>query len=173
MSEEESSVIAQDMEFVGDPLHSSSFVEGTSLHSSLTEDSISQSSLTEELSSIGDQSDHITESLVQPGDLAVPPFNCGWTRILKGEPCSTLFSSQYYQKMRDNCAELLKNDLDNIVKGQIMAFTSMDDMTKCRSRHSSKECQKVRGTYYHQGHKICWQTFVYLHGIGEMHKLYS
>ena len=155
VSEEESSVITQNVEFVGDPLHSSSFVEVTSLHSSLTEDSLSQSlSLTEEMSrSIGEQPEHTTESLVQPtelSDLTVPPFTCGCTRILKGKPCSTLFSPQYYQKMRDNCAELLKSELDNIVKGQIMAFTSMDDMTKIRSR------QKVRGTYYHQGHKICW-----------------
>ena len=61
VSEEESSAITQDL---GDPLHSSSFVEENSLHSSsLTEESLSQSlSLTEDLSrSVGDY------TTVQPG----------------------------------------------------------------------------------------------------------
>ena len=46
-----------------------------------------------------------------------------------------------------------------------MAFTSMNEVTKCSSRHSVKEHQKVRGTYYHQDQKICWQTFAYLPGL--------
>ena len=75
--------------------------------------------------------------------------------------------------MRDNCAELMKTDLDNIIKGKIMAFTSMDEVNKCSSRHSVKEHQRVRGTYYHQGQKICWRTFAYLHGIGKIHTLYT
>ena len=166
--EEVSSVTTQDVELVSDPLHSSSFFEEPPLHtSSFVEESPSQSlSVTDELSvSIGPTAD----SLAQPDPSTEQPstFTCGCSRILKGKPCSTLFSPQYYQSMRDSCAELLKNDLDNIIKGQIMAFTSVDDMTRCRSRHSSKEREKVRGKYYHQGHKICWRTFAYLHGIGK------
>ena len=169
--EEPSVVSGGDLEDVGDPLYSSSFVEDHP--SSLTEVSLSQSlSATEELSTSvvvhNTDSPQPSHSAEQP-----PPFNCGCTRVLKGEPCSSIFSPQYYQQMRDNCAELLKKDLDNIVKGQIMAFTCMDDMTHSRDRHASKERQRARTAYYHQGHKICWRTFAYLHGIGKTHSLYT
>ena len=183
--EEASAVTTQEEESVCDPFHSSSFFEEPLHSSSFVDESPSQSlSLTEELSvSVGDPT---ADSLVQPSppttvDSATQPspstesltFTCGCTRILKGKSCSTLFSPQYYQTMRDSCAELQKNDLDNIIKGQIMAFTSIDDITRCRSRHSSKERERVRGTYYHQGHKICWRTFAHLHGIGKTHIPYT
>ena len=184
--EEVSSVTTQEAESVCDPLHSSSFFEEPPFHSSsFVDESPSQSlSLTEELSvSVGDPT---ADSVVQPSpsttaDSVTQPspstesstFNCVCTCILKGKLCSTLFSPEYYQTMRDSSAELMKNDLDNIIKGQIMAFISIDDMTRCRSRHSSKEQERVRGTYYHQGHKICWQIFAHLHGIGKTHIPYT
>lgn len=172
--EEIPSITTQDVEHVSDPLHSSSFFEEPPLHSSsFAEESASQSlSLTEELRvSVGDPS---TDSLARPSpSTELSTFTCGCTRILKGKACSSLFSPQYYQKMRDSCAELLKNDLDNIIKGQIMAFTSIDDKTHCTSRHSSKERDRIRGTYYHQGYKICWRTFAHLHGIGKTQILYT
>lgn len=172
VSEDPSSVITRDLEPIGDPLHSSSFVaEACSLQStSLNEETLSQSSLTDELSRSAGQHTSDVEQPTEP-----PTFSCGCSRILNGKQCSTLFSPQYYQMMRDNCAELTKTDLDNIIKGQIMAFTSMNEVTKCISHHSEsiKERQKVRGTYYHQGQKICWRTFAYLHVIGKIHTLYT
>ena len=184
--EEVSSVTTQEAESVCDPFHSSSFFEEPPLHSSTFVDkSPSQClSLTEELSvSVGDPTadsvvqlspsttaDSVTQRSPSTESLM---YTCGCTHILKGKSCSTLFSPQYYQTMRDSCAELLKNDLDNIIKCQIMAFTSIDDMTLCRSRHSSKEQERVQGTYHHQGHKICWQTFAHLHGIDKTHIPYT
>ena len=127
--EEVSSVTTQEEESVCDPFHSLSFFEELPLHSSsFVDKSPSQSlSLTEELSvSVGDPT---ADPVVQPspsttGDSVTQPspstgsltFTCGCTRILKGKSCSTLFLPQYYQTMRDSCAELLKNDLDNIIR---------------------------------------------------------
>ena len=124
--EEEAAVITDDLEHVGDPLCSSSFVDETSLlSSSLTEQSLSQSfSLAEDLPSTAGDNTADSLSLEQSNHSTNPQtFVCGCTRILKGKPCSTLFSPHHYQEMRDNCAELLKSKLDNIVKAQIMAFT--------------------------------------------------
>ena len=172
--EEVSSVTTQEAESVCDPLHSSSFFEEPPLHSlSFVDKSPSQSlSLTEELPvSVGDPT---ADSVAQPSTSTESlTFTCGFTRVLKGKSSSTLFTPEYYQTIRDSCADLLKNDLDNIIKGQIMAFTSIDDKTFCRSRHSSKERERVQGTYYHQGHKIYWRTFAHLHGIGKTHIPYT
>ena len=50
------------------------------------------------------------------------PFTCRCTRLYGGRPCSALFTQEYYDSMRDSCAELNKGKLDNILLGQIMAF---------------------------------------------------
>ena len=130
--------VIMDVEQSSDPLDSSSFLKEAPLHSSsFIEESVSQTlSQTEELSvSMGDPS---AESLANISSTELPALTCGCTRILKGKPCSSQFSPEYYHQMRDNCAELLKNDLDNIIKGQIMAFTSCEENTSSISCHSSK-----------------------------------
>ena len=125
--EEVSSVTTQDTESVSDPLHLLWFFEEPSLHSSsFVDKSPSQSlSQTEGLSvSIGGP---IADSVAQPSSsIESSTFTCGCTHILKGKPYNTLFSPKYYYTMRNSCAELLKNDLDNITKGQIMVFTSIN-----------------------------------------------
>ena len=60
---------------------------------------------------------------------------------------------------------MTKAKLDNLLLGQIMAFTSTDKKTKWVSY------LKVNSQYYHVGHKVCWKTFTYLHGIGKQYTL--
>ena len=83
-------------------------------------------------------------------------FCCGCTRLYKGQPCSSLFMPEYYQEMRDNCAEMTKAELDNIVMGQIMALTNCDETTRSDShRHPGKQRERVKTIYYHKAHPIC------------------
>ena len=97
-------------------------------------------------------------------------FCCGCTRLYKGQPCSSLFMPECYQEMRDNCAEMTKAELDNIVMGQIMALTNCDETTRSDShRHPGKQRERVKTIYYHKAHPICWKTFAYLHGIGNLY----
>ena len=97
-------------------------------------------------------------------------FCCGCTRLYKGQPCSSLFTPDYYQEMRDNCAEMTKAELNNIIMGQIMALTNNDDTTRPDAhRHPGKQRERVKTTYYHKAHPICWKTFAYLHGIGNLY----
>ena len=86
-------------------------------------------------------------------------FSYGCTCLYKGQPCSSLFTPDYYQKMRDNCAEMTKAELDNIIMGQIMVLTNSDDITRPDARHHpSKQKEKVKTTYYHKAHPICWKN---------------
>ena len=95
------------------------------------------------------------------------PFCCGCTRLHKGQPCSTLFTSEYYQTIRDSCAEMARGELDCLIMGQIMALSHCDETTREDShRHPGKQRQQVKTNYYHKGHPICWKTFTHLHGIG-------
>ena len=97
-------------------------------------------------------------SLTQLSSPELPTFTCECKRILKGKPCSSQFSPLYFLKMRDNCAELLKNNLDNIIKGQIMAFTSLDVVLAAIHQRSLKKFE---------GHINIKATFAHLHGIGK------
>ena len=99
------------------------------------------------------------------------PFTCGCSCLLNGKPCSSLFTQEYYESMRDCCVKMTKAELDNLLLGQIMAFTSTDEKTKCVSYHTTKQREKVNFQYYHAGHKVCWKTFTYLHGIGKQYTL--
>lgn len=100
------------------------------------------------------------------------PFCCGCTRLHNGRPCSTLFTPQYYQEIRDSCAEMTRGEPDCIIMGQIMALTSSDETTRPDAhRHPGKQRQQVKTNYYHKGYPICWKTFTYLHGIGNAHTM--
>ena len=136
-----SSVATQYKELVSETPSSWSFFEEPPLHSySFVEESPSQSlSVTEELSvSFGDLT---ADFLAQPdSSTESPTFTCGCSHIPKEKPCSTLFSPQYYQTMRDSCAGLLKNDLDNIIKGQVMAKKLK---SKSNKEHTPQESTKL------------------------------
>lgn len=80
-----------------------------------------------------------------------------------------IFTNEYYQEMRDSCAEMSKAELDNVIMGQVMAFTSSDATTRSDLyRHPGKQREQVKSSYYHKGHQICWKTFTHLHGIGNI-----
>ena len=66
---------------------------------------------------------------------------------------------------------MTKAKLNNLLLGQKMAFTSTDEKTKCVSYHTIKQREKVNSQYFHAGHKVCWKTFTYLHGIGKQYTL--
>ena len=100
----------------------------------------------------------------------VQTFCCGCTRLYKGQSCSSLFTPEYYHEMRASCAEMTKGELNNIVMGQIMALTNNDDTTWPAShRHPDKQREQAKIMYYHKAHPVCWKTFAYLHGIGNLY----
>ena len=54
-----------------------------------------------------------------------------------------------------------------VVLGQIMAFVSMNSVVGPSHKHAPHQRQKTRvKTFYHHGKKICRETFMALHGIG-------
>ena len=53
-----------------------------------------------------------------------------------------------------------------VVLGQIMAFVSMDNVVGPSHKHAPSKRQLTRTTFYHIGKKICRDTFLALHGIG-------
>lgn len=84
-----------------------------------------------------------------------------------GKPCCTLFSVDHYQRVRDECRQLAKSELDLVVMGQLLALTQKDEMTQAK-RHSPKQRQRSFTCFKHGGHDVCMATFCFLHAIGKV-----
>ena len=83
-----------------------------------------------------------------------------------GKPCCTTFSVDHYQRVRDECRQLSKSELDLVVMGQLLALTQ-DDMIQAK-KHSPKQRQRSFTCFKHGGHDVCMETFCFLHNIGKV-----
>ena len=73
--------------------------------------------------------------------------------------CIQQFSREHAMPSRANAAQLTRNELDMVLLGQLMAFTP------CSEQHQERN----RAVFYHEGNKICKNTFWFLHNIGNFH----
>ena len=85
-----------------------------------------------------------------------------------GGPCCHQFSAQQYLDFRAQCAELSHAEMDMVLMGQVMALTDSSGLTRHSLSHRKKE-NRQRGYmfFYHQGLRVCWKTFLFLHGISD------
>lgn len=86
-----------------------------------------------------------------------------------GSPCCKRFSFAHYHEMRCSCAELTREQKDLVIKAQVLALTntSINTIHSTEHRHSEKERQREHTAYLHQEQRICYRTFLFLHGIGK------
>ena len=66
---------------------------------------------------------------------------------------------------QDECAELTWDQLDLVILGQIMANITLDDVGR-KSGHTPVSRTRSYVAFYHHGYRICRDTFLQLHGIG-------
>ena len=82
--------------------------------------------------------------------------------------CYKQFNRSHYETIRDGTIGLTNTELDMLLKGQIMAFTSVDDVVGPSHHHTPHQRQHTRAqTFLHAGRKVCRSTFLALHGIGK------
>ena len=90
---------------------------------------------------------------------------CSCTLGPSNSPCYAQFSRDYYATMREDCAQLTREEKDVLIMGQIMAMSNTSPLTKHSShhRHTSQERKRPRAAYYHQGKRVCLCTFLFLY----------
>ena len=83
-------------------------------------------------------------------------------KLLDGRPCSSQFSTSMFQRARDECRQLTREQLDMVVMGQLHAVCQSNPMTqKSKARNSERKLTST--PYRFQGHRVCRDTFVFLH----------
>ena len=82
-----------------------------------------------------------------------------------GSPCFAQFSRDHYATMREDCAQLTREEKDILIMGQIMAMSNTSTLTRHSShhRHTPQERKRSRAAYFHQGNRVCLRTFLFLH----------
>lgn len=91
-------------------------------------------------------------------------FTCN-CKYNAGQPCSLLLTPVELLDLRATHQSLTRDELDLTILSQIQAGIH-DGMTTQRPKQKEQtERRKVRVDYYHKGHKICRDTYMYLHGI--------
>lgn len=79
------------------------------------------------------------------------------------EKCSCTFDAATFMKIRAECAELTRSELDLFLMGQLMCVTHDNDEIRLHSRHQPQSRRRTRGTYMHKGRKVYNQcTFVHV-----------
>ena len=80
--------------------------------------------------------------------------------------CSTKFSVKHYLA-RANSQQLDRKELDMAVMGQVMAFTFCNQLQNTTQyRHRPKQRERNTSMFYHNGVRVCKNTFLFLHDIG-------
>ena len=64
------------------------------------------------------------------------------------------------------CSMLCHDELDLLVMGQVMAHTFQSPMLQGHHMSTPAERKKTYGQFFHQGQRVCQQTFLFLHSIG-------
>ena len=81
-------------------------------------------------------------------------------------PCSMLFPVEHYRSLRATFTELSHDELDLLIMGQVMAHTYQSPMLQGHHTSTPAERKKTYGQFFHQGQRVCQQTFLFLHNIG-------
>ena len=81
------------------------------------------------------------------------------------EPCSLLFMPADLKDLRASHQAMQRDELDISVLTQIRTGIHNSKTTIRLKQKDQTERKKVRVDYFHQGHRICRNTFMYMHGI--------
>ena len=95
---------------------------------------------------------------------------CGCKLLEGDQPCSSLFTAEYYRDVRAQAAFLTNEQLDMAILGSIMATTNTSSNI-IHGRHKIEKRSRPRTEHLHNGHNVCVATFAFLHGIGPKHRL--
>ena len=81
--------------------------------------------------------------------------------------CSRLFPIEHFRSIRSTFAELSHDELDLVVMGQVMAHTFQSTSVVGHHNSSPTERKITYTHFYHQGHRVCKRTFLFVHTIGK------
>ena len=84
-----------------------------------------------------------------------------------GNPCSSMFAPGELSDMRLNYAEMTRDQLDIAVLAKLACGMHLSKETQRSRKRTQTERKAQRTDFFHHGHKICRDTFKYLHGIGQ------
>ena len=88
---------------------------------------------------------------------------CG-CKSLHNKPCSDVIDFHSIIDHRDHCRELSHDELDLVIKAQLLAHRFNGQHTQAK-KHKSKEREKAHQKYYFNGLQVCRHTFCFAHGI--------
>ena len=77
-------------------------------------------------------------------------------------PCCTTITAEHFRSVRRQMFELTHDELDLVVMGQVMAGCFSGET----SSHRGQQRGKSYTMFYHNGSRICKQTFLFLHTMG-------
>lgn len=108
-----------------------------------------------------------TLPLPQPQRVITPPnFTCKCSHN-NGDQCWTAFSTEEIDSFKLQYIALTREELDICILSKLSCFLHVDPMTKRPKQKEQTVRKSSRADYFHHGHRICRDFFMYLHGIGK------
>ena len=91
---------------------------------------------------------------------------CGCNKA-NGNPCSTLFTLDYYIELCAQCSLLTHDELDLVLMGFLSSTMLDSDNVKDGRHQKPAKRRRLTISYMHHGVDVCKKTFLFLHGIGK------
>lgn len=91
-------------------------------------------------------------------------FTCLCT-LHDGQPCSTRYTIEQLLDMRMHHLSMARDELDIVVLAKISTAVHLDATTITTKQKEQSVRNKIRSDYRHEGHKICRDTFMFMHAI--------
>ena len=111
-----------------------------------------------------DQTAEFAVNAGKPDKKGCKPFTCSCKLHKKG-PCSEIFTQGDLKDLRACHQALARDELDLVMLAQIRAGMHCGQMTARPKQKEQTERKRVRVDYFHKGHKICRDTFMFIHGV--------
>lgn len=84
-----------------------------------------------------------------------------------GNPCSSMFSSKEFEAIQCCCLEMTRKELDIAILAQLSCGMHLSDRSSHGHKKEGSPRVKQRTDFYHHGHRICRETFKFMHNIGQ------
>jgi len=91
-------------------------------------------------------------------------FTC-LCQLNSGKPCSQRYLQHQLLDLRMTHLEMTRAELDLVILAHISSGLHGSSSTVCSKRKEQTSRQKDRVDYYHEGHKICRSTFMFIHAV--------
>ena len=95
----------------------------------------------------------------------------GARKQMANHVASSLFTLEHFVDMRSQASLMTHQELDLVILGSLMTTLHDHETAVAHGRHKPSKRSKVTSHFMHNQYHVCINTFAFLFGIGDNHRI--